>query len=261
MAANTQRNSTYVNNVPTVTIVDSVEPRNFKVMGSCCFCVPEIVGVFAILSMYFFTGIFGAAASFLSLGYTDDVLTKAILGVSGALNTLAAIAGALGVSAIRKEKIALMRRLSIAFWILTALVIVLNIIILVLDFNSKDANVNECVSNLSNGSVNLFNSSEGIRDLVNNCEHAVSASLIGEAIRLVVLGSISIYFAYVIFRFARNMKKEVLPFTAPPVPIDEQSIPTYFIYSAQPPTSNNWVPPPTYTVTVKPNDFNPDSKN
>lgn len=53
MAANTQRNSTNVNNTPTVTIVDSAEPRKYRVMGSCCFCIPEIVGVFAILSMYF----------------------------------------------------------------------------------------------------------------------------------------------------------------------------------------------------------------
>lgn len=59
------------------------------------------------------------------------------------------------------------------------------------------------------------------------------------------------------------MKKEVLPFTAPPVPIDGQSTPTYFVYSAQPPTSNNWVPPPTYTVKpiYLPEEFKPDSKN
>jgi hypothetical protein len=54
MAANTQRNSTNLSNSPTITIVDSIESRNKKAtMGSCCFCVPEIVGVFAILSMYF----------------------------------------------------------------------------------------------------------------------------------------------------------------------------------------------------------------
>jgi hypothetical protein len=33
---------------------------------------------------------------------TDDVLTKAILGISGTLNTLTAISSALGVTAIRK---------------------------------------------------------------------------------------------------------------------------------------------------------------
>lgn len=257
MAANTQRNSTNVNNTPTVTIVDSAEPRKYRVMGSCCFCIPEIVGVFAILSMYFFTGMFGAATSFLSLGYADDGLTKAILSVFGILNTLFVIASALGVSAIKKEKIVLMRRLSIAFWVITALMIIINIIILALDFNSKDSYINECVS----ADPNLPNSNDA--DTKNFCEHTVRASLIGETIRLIALGSVSIYFAYVIFRFARNMKKEVLPFTAPPVPINGQSTPTYFVYSAQPPTSNNWVPPPTYTVKTihLPEDFKPDSKN
>ncbi|CAB4386428.1 unnamed protein product [Rhizophagus irregularis] len=257
MAAKTQRNSTNVNNTPTVTIVDSAEPRKYRVMGSCCFCIPEIVGVFAILSMYFFTGMFGAATSFLSLGYTDDGLTKAILSVFGILNTLFVIASALGVSAIKKEKIVLMHRLSIAFWVITALMIIINIIILALDFNSKDSYINECVS----ADPSSPNSNDA--DTKNFCEHTVRASLIGETIRLIALGSVSIYFAYVIFRFARNMKKEVLPFTAPPVPINRQSTPTYFVYSAQPPTSNNWVPPPTYTVKTihLPDDFKPDSKN
>jgi hypothetical protein len=67
----------------------------------------------------------------------------------------------------------------------------------------------------------------------------------------------------VIFRFAKNMKKEVLPFTATTVPINGQGTPTYMIYSTQPPTSNNWVPPPIYTVKASyvPDDFKPDSKN
>ncbi|GBB91592.1 hypothetical protein RclHR1_00190005 [Rhizophagus clarus] len=256
MAANTQRNST--NNTPTVTIVDSTEPRRkYRAMGSCCFCVPEIVGVFAILSMYFFTGIVGAAASFLSLGYSDDGLTKAILSISGSLHTLAAIASALSVGAIKKEKIVLMLRLSIAFWVLTSSVIILNVIILVLDFNSRNASVNECVKSLSDNNVG------GYVDLIDNCERVVSAALIGEAIRFFVVGSILLYFAYVIFRFARNMNKEVLPFTGSSAPISGQNTPTYFVYSAQPPTSNNWVPPPTYTVrpTYLPDDLNPDSKN
>jgi len=44
-----------------------------------------------------------------------------------------------------------------------------------------------------------------------------------------------------------------------------QLTPTYFnfIYAAQPPTSNDWTPPPTYTVRPTaplPEDFNPDLK-
>lgn len=263
MAANTRRNSTNVNNVPTVTIVDSAEPRNLKLMGSCCFCIPEIVGVFAILSMYFFTGIFGAAASFLTLGYTEDVIAKVVFSVTGTLNTLTAIASALGVSAIRREKTVLMRRLSIAFWVLTALTIILNIIILILDFNSRDANVNECISSFSRDTGIVVDNDKVREDVQKTCEHAVNASLTGEAIRLFVLGSILMYFAYVIFRFARNMKKVGLPsFMAPQAQMNGQNTPTYHVYSGQPPTSNNWVPPPTYTVSVKThNDYNPDSKN
>jgi hypothetical protein len=84
-----------------------------------------------------------------------------------------------------------MRRLSIAFWVLTALVLILNIIILVFDFNSREANVEEC-ANYNNG----FEVPPNDDVLRAECEHAVGASLIGETIRLVALGSISvIYFA------------------------------------------------------------------
>jgi len=248
MAINTRRNST---NIPTVTIVDAVD-RNDKIR-SCCFCVPEVVGVFAILSMYFFLGIFGAAASFVSLGHANDAADKAILGFAGSLHTVVAIASALGVNAIKKEKIVLMRRLSIAFWILTILMLIFNITTLVLDFGTINADVQSCIAENSGNGDDV----EGI------CKQLINAYLTGETIRCVVTGLFSLYFAYVIFRFAGRMKKDVLPFTISTAPVDGQKTPTYFVYSTQPPTSTNWVPPPTYTVRPTnplPDDFNPDSK-
>lgn len=134
------------------------------------------------------------------------------MSVFGILNTLAAIASALGVSAIKKvlknfwltfddilffhnvlkvkykkisfffqEKIVLMRRLSIAFWVLTALMLILNIIILAFDFNSKDEYISECVREFANHTKD-------------ECEHTVRASLIGETIRLIALGSVSVIY-------------------------------------------------------------------
>ncbi|RIA90612.1 hypothetical protein C1645_769558 [Glomus cerebriforme] len=164
MAANT--NSTNHNGIPTITIVESAEQsRNDKLARrSCCGCIPEIVGVFAILSMYFV--------------------------------------------------------------------------------------IQECKSEAQQANLS---------DIV-DCNGRVNANLTSEAIKLVIHGAVSIYFAYVIFRFARTLNKEVLPFTASPA--DGQKTPTYFVYANQPPTSNSWVPPPTYTVrpTNLPDDFNPDSK-
>uniref|UniRef100_A0A1D1ZE17 Uncharacterized protein n=1 Tax=Anthurium amnicola TaxID=1678845 RepID=A0A1D1ZE17_9ARAE len=259
MATNTQRDSANLKGTPTITIVDSVEPNRNDRMRSCCMCVPELVGVFSILSMYFFLGILGAAASFVNLGSADNAIDIGFSSVSGTLNTFVAIASALGITAIRKEKPVLMRRLSIAFWILTVLMLLLNLIFFILDIKSKDEYVEDCESNSSIASIAGSEQSELIAAY---CKRAVNTSLIIGGFKFAIIEIISMYFAYVIFRFAKRMKKEVLPFTAEPV--DGQKTPTYFVYSTQPPTSTNWVPPPTYSVRPTfpiPDDYNPDSKN
>jgi len=96
-----------------------------------------------------------------------------------------------------------------------------------------------------------------------NCDRIVDETLTSEAIRTFVAGIISIYFAYVIFRYAKLMKETqnqgVLAMEAAP------RTPTYpyFVYTTHPPTSNHWVPPPIYTVRPTnplPDDFNPDQK-
>jgi len=251
MATNTQRDSITKGN-PTITIVDSAEPnRNDRMVGSCCMCVPEVVGVFAILSMYFFLGIFGAAASFVNLGSADNAPVKGLLSISGSLHTLIAIASALSITAIRKEKIVMMRRLSIAFWILTVLMLTFNLIIFILEIVYKPNTVQDCKD--------AVNGENGL--LFVDCDRVVNVSLIVDGIKLFFSGLISIYFAYVISRFARRMKKEVIPFTMEPV--DGQKTPTYFV-STQPPTSTSWVPPPTYSVNPTfplPDDYNPNSNS
>jgi len=241
MAANVRRNSTNVN-VPTVTIVDSTEQIGRR---SCCGCVSESVGVFAILSVYFFLGVFYAAASFVSLGFYDDVNYKVFSSISGCLHTFLAITSALGVFAIRKENAVMMRRLSIAFWILTALMFIFSVILFVLDVISKSSLVQACGNDFEN---------------YVDCNQYANDYLISEAIKLFIIESISVYFAYVIYRYTVRMRQSPLPFVAP---VDGQKTPTYLIYNTRPPTSNDWVPPPTYTVrpaNPMPDDFNPDSK-
>jgi len=195
MAANVRRNSTNVN-VPTVTIVDSTEQIGRR---SCCGCVSESVGVFAILSVYFFLGVFYAAASFVSLGFYDDAYYKVFLSISGCLHTFLAITSALGVFAIRKENAVMMRRLSIAFWILTALMFIFSVILFVLEVISKSSLIQAC----ENG--------ENYVD----CNQYANDYLISEAIKLFIIESISIYFAYVIYRYTVRMRQSPLPFVAP----------------------------------------------
>lgn len=246
MAVNARRNSSNVNNVPTITIVDSADRKDR--MASCCCCVPELVGVYAILSMHFFFGIFSAAASFLSLGYVTDIPDKAFLGVFGSLYTLIAIISALSVSAIKRENIDLTRRLSIAFWILTALMFILSVIIFILEVIFKSSAVNACKSEIEGGPTYV------------DCEQYVTDSLISEAIKFFIIESISIYFAFVIYRYTIRMNQSPLPFT---VSVEGQKTPTYHVYTTRPPTANDWVPPPTYSVRPTnplPDDFNPDSK-
>lgn len=250
MAANVRRNSTNHNNVPTITIVDSVQP--FK-RRSCCGCIPESVGVFAILSIYFFLGVFYAAASFVSLGFYSNVADIVTTSISGSLHTLLAIASALGVSAVKREKVAMMRHLSIIFWVLSGLLLVLDIIILSLEFVAKSTTIKECQNAV------LAKYGDSGTTYV-DCTNYVNDSLISDSIRTAIMGTTSMYFAYVIFRYARRMKEFTLPFT---VPVDGQKTPTYLPYGVHPPTSNDWVPPPTYSVTTTgplPDDFNPDSK-
>jgi len=249
MAANARRNSTNINNLPTITIVESVvEPAKRR---SCCGCVPEATGVFAILSIYFFLGVFYAAASFVSLSTYNDVTDIVITCISGSLHAILAIASAFGVNAIKKEKVVMMRHLSIVFWVFTGLLLVLDIVILVLEFVTKATTIQIC--------------QEAVRErygegYVVDCTNYVNDTLISDSVRTFIMGTTSVYFAYVIFRYARRMKEFTLPFT---VPADGQKTPTYLPYGAHPPTSNNWVPPPTYSVTTTgplPDDFNPDSK-
>jgi len=239
MAANVRRNSTNIE-VPTVTIVESTERT-----GSCCGCVSESVGVFAILSVYFFLGMFYAAASFVSLGFYDDAAVKVLLIISGCLHTFLALASSMGVVAIKKENIVMMRRLSIAFWILTALMFILSVVSFALQVMFKSSLVQAC---------------EIDRPVDVNCNQYVNDTLISEAIKFFIIESISIYFAFVIYRYAIRMKQSPLPFAAP---VDGQKTPMYPVYTTHPPTSNDWVPPPTYTVRATnplPDDFNPDSK-
>lgn len=249
MAANARRNSTNINNIPTITIVDSVAAKR----RSCCGCIPEAVGVFAILSIYFFLGVFYAAASFVSLSTYNDVTDIVIISISGSLHAILAIVSAFGVNAVKKEKVVIMRHLSIVFWVFTGLLLVLDIVTLALEFVTKSTTIQIC--------------QEAVRERFGDsgssyvdCTNYVNDTLISDSIRTFIMGTTSIYFAYVIFRYARRMKEFTLPFTAS---VDGQKTPTYLPYGTQPPTSNNWVPPPTYSVTMTgplPDDFNPDSK-
>jgi len=248
MDANVRRNSTNVN-VPTVTIVDSEQIRG----QSCCICVPESVGVFAILSVYFFLGVFYAAAFFVSLGFYDDLIVEVLLSISGCLHAFLAIASAMGVFAIRKENIVMMRRLSIVFWILTALMFILSVVLFTLQVIYKPSAVAACENTIKDDS-----------DYDIDCNQFVNDSLISEAIKFFIIESISIYFAFVIYRYAIRMKVSPLPFAAPiAAPIGGQKTPTYYIYTTRPPTSNDWVPPPSYSATQSnsvPEGYNPDSK-
>jgi len=235
--------------VPTITIVDSAERIKRR---SCCGCVPESVGVFAILSMYFFLGVFYAAASFVSLGFYKNAAVIAILSISGILHTFLAISSALGVIAIRKENVVMMRRLSFVFWILTAFMLILNVVMFAFQIIIKPETVQDCKD-----SINGLYGAEYV-----DCNQLVNDTLISEGIKLFIIQSISVYFAYVIHRFTKRMKESPLPLPITSS-VDGQRTPTYFVYSTHPPTSNDWVPPPTYTVRATnplPDGFNPDSK-
>jgi hypothetical protein len=253
MAAN-NRNSLEKGNLPTITIIDSIEPsQNDKLAKrNCCGCIPERFGVFAILSMYLFFGLFATATSFAALAFTSQTSDTIYFIISGCLNVFLTIISALGINAIKKEKAVLMYRLSITFWVYTIFTLIFSATLFILDIVYKSSLVKDCEETVES----LKTSGEYFDDV--NCVHVADVYLIKEAIRLFFVETISMYFAYVIFRYANQMLRVARDQTVLPIANGQQT-PTYFVYSNQPPTSNDWTPPPTYTVRPTnplPDDFN-----
>ncbi|CAI2171615.1 9107_t:CDS:2 [Funneliformis geosporum] len=248
--ANINSNSFEKGNFPTITIVESVPIQNDKITRrSCCGCIPEQFGVLAILSMYLLFGILGSLTSLLTLSSVNETSDKLYLSISGILYTFLTILSVLGIHAVNKEKAVMMHRLSIAFWVFTVFTLIYSATLFILNIFFKSSLVEECENSK--------------RETIVDCNHYIDVYLAREGLSLFISEIVLIYFTYVIFKYANRMLKQAQNSTILPVAATGQRTPTFYVYSTHPPTSNDWTPPPTYTVTSSnplPVDWISDSK-
>ncbi|CAG8626694.1 7037_t:CDS:2 [Ambispora leptoticha] len=168
---------------------------------------------------------------------TQSVPDQAYYIISGIVAFLLAISSVIGVNALYKDKVIVMRRLSIVFIILTVIMLITSLVNLSVDISTRDQIVDSCYS--------AVEQSQDANTI--DCRYLVKLYLIRESITLFLLGIIQTYFAYVVLRHARSMGGN----SQYPYPLANKEgddlPPTYFVYASQGvPTADNWVPPPTY---------------
>jgi hypothetical protein len=228
--------TTIIDDYPTVTIIDNAEKNERQ--RKACGCFPERTVVVAIFSMYFFWGIIQAAAFLSSLPMAHSTQSQLLNIFIAVVSLFLVITSAIGLNAMYKQNAKLMRRLSIVFIVLTFMTLAFSVTEFTLDVVNHDDLVSQC-----NQAVQ-----QDISDASDiDCNQLVKIYLVREGFYGFFLEMIQFYFAYVIFRHARGMvAKPQYPY---PLAATQNSDapPTYFVYASQGvPTSDNWVPPPTY---------------
>lgn len=227
---------------PTITIIDSSDGRqglalDDRSMNYCCICIPEHVGVAAILSLYSLYGILSCIASFAGLTIYNDSVDESTLIISGILYCIISLTSFFGILALRQDNVTAMRRISIAIWVITAFLFIYNTIDYIIEIVTKDESINRCKIELAGEDHNI------------DCVQLINMFLIKEAFRVLFIEFFSIYFSHIIYRYSHKtmgFRKDIVPY------VEGQITPTYVVYSNSPPTAHDWVPPPTYTV--RPND-------
>ncbi|CAJ0926250.1 19948_t:CDS:10 [Entrophospora sp. SA101] len=182
-----------------------------------------------------FFGILITAGAFTGLSLSSDPSNQAQYAVYGISYAFLALTGIIGLTALRKENAILMRRLSISFWILTALLLIFNVTSYIVRIISKPESVQSCQTNL-----NQLYSEDKQKELDLNCDRIVNYSLIRYAFQLLFVEAISIYFAYAVACYSRKLLTK-LKFNNQG---NTNDVLTYKIQTTNPPpTSDSWVPP------------------
>jgi len=232
--------------LPTITIIDSADKPSSDKLRSCCICFPEQTGVAIIFSFYFLFGFLSSIASLLLLTNSSDTVDKTTFAISFVLYAFLSISGILGLTLIQKDNAVMMRKLSIAFWIITGLTLIYNLSGYIYEVTLKNTFIQQCQDDPANANI--------------DCNQAINFILVRDALKTIFVEFFSLYFSYVISRFSRRMledsKKPILPYG---VDQNGQTTPSYTVYVNRPPTSLDWIPPPTYTVRA--NDIPSDTKN
>lgn len=230
---NDNKNDTY----PTITIIDSLSvPYEDEPIRKRCFIIPERAFVAVIFSLNLFFGILITAGAFTGLSLSSDPSTQAQYAVYGISYAFLALTGIIGLTALRKENAILMRRLSISFWILTALLLIFNVTSYIVRIITKPEYVQSCQTNL-----NQLYSQDQQKELDLSCDRIVNYSLIRYAFQLLLVEAISIYFAYAVACYSKKLLSKLK--------FDNQKhqgndVFTYKIQTTNPPpTSDSWVPP------------------
>jgi len=211
-------------------------------------------GVAVIFSFYFLTGFLSSIASFVSITYSSDTVGEILLSISGVIYFLLFVSGALGMTLMRKDNAVMMRKLSIASWVITVLILIYNLTVYILEIITKSDSVKQCQDDVSQ------DADVGLNDNI-DCNKVVNIFLVKDALKLIFVEFFSLYFSYVIYRFSRRMledsrKNPILPYS---INQDGLTTPSYVVYDTRPPTSLDWVPPPTYTVRA--NDVSSDTRS
>jgi hypothetical protein len=182
----------------------------------------------------------------MGLAFSSKSLNQVQYGINGSLSAFLAVAGIIGLVAMRNNNAILLRRLSISFWVLTVLMLILNVTDYIINIVSKPDAVKECqiASSQDTGE-------GGEKQLIQDCEKIINFFLFRDAFQLLFIEAISIYFTYTIACYSKRLitKSKTsefrLKFNNNQNNKDNTNdVSTYQIYTTNfPPTSDDWKPP------------------
>jgi len=235
---NSNNNDTY----PTITIIESKNVPVDDEQRKRCFIIPERAFIAVVFSLHLFFGILITSAAFMSLALSSKPSDQAQYAINGVLFAFLGLNGIIGLTALKNENAILMRRLSISFWILAALMLIFNVTIYILRVVSKPEYVQNCQANLDQSL-----SEDKQKQFNLDCDKIVNHSLIRCAIQLLIVEAISIYFAYAVACYSRKLITKSNFQSKFNNQKREDGTGDVFTYKIQttnlPPTSDRWAPP------------------
>lgn len=225
---------------PSYTIIENIpEKRVRRERTVCGGCLPEHTAVMTILVMYFFLSAIYAGSAAVGISVLTSTRDRIIYAISLGLSVAFMVTSLIGMNVVRKKKARALKHLSIAFWVLTALNLTFSASFFITLIVIREKLVDSCVEQAAE---------LGDFDALPECKLAVNLRIIRDAFSLFFIETLQLYFAYVIFRYARYLGRRRPGNDVPKDTSRElgEMPPTYVVYAARVPTSEDWVPPPVY---------------
>ncbi|CAG8593284.1 8091_t:CDS:2 [Paraglomus occultum] len=226
---------------PAYTIIDtSAQRRAVKNDKRVCGgCIPERNAVVAVFALYFFLGVVYTAIALAGLVFNGSAYDKTMSFLDFVLSVMMTAAGICGMRFVYAENANRMRKLACVLWFITLARLTYSSIDFAYEVIHKQDSINNC-----NDAVREYAEENG-EYLDADCDAAVRDQLIRDGLNLFLFETLQVYFAFIVFRYAKRMGKTAKS----PLPLSDGGHvnnlpPTYAVYAARVPTSSDWIPPP-----------------